>query len=55
MPEGGEMRWEPDRPGRFTKPGGEVMLDMDMRAGRDHMEGKPLLALCSGGVVGSDW
>ncbi len=56
IPDCGEVSWEPDRPGRLNKPGGEVKLEVEYRFGRENKVGNPEdVSRYSGGVVGSDW
>jgi hypothetical protein len=52
----GDVSTEPDLACLLYTPGGEMMLDVEYRFGRENTEGKPeLVSLYSGGVVGSDW
>ena len=53
--EGGEVICDPERLARVVAmPGGEAMLEIEKRFGREKAEGKPL-SRYSGGVVGSLW
>jgi hypothetical protein len=54
VPVRGEVRSEPDRPGRLKRPGGDARLEVEYRFGREKIEGKPEASRYSGGVVGSD-
>lgn len=51
----GDVRSEPDRPGRLNILDGGATLDIEYLFGLENMVGKPVVvSLYSGGVVGSD-
>jgi hypothetical protein len=55
IPDWGDASWEPDRPVRLKRLGGEVRLEVEYRFGRENIVGKPAdVSRRSGGVVGSD-